>query len=181
MKKPLPGNRNWSSMMTDDRRSLRVSVAGSASAATRELEIAEETGRLLAEEGAVLICGGLGGVMEAACRGASAAGGITVGILPGSDPDSANPYVSIPIATGLGEARNAIVAAASDALIAIGGKLGTLSEIALALRRGIPVVGLETWELDEDRTKPFKLLRASTPAEAVKLVCKRTGWEQQMK
>jgi len=164
--------------MTLDRRPLRISVAGSGSPTPEEAELAEETGRLLAEKGVILICGGLGGVMEAACRGASSAGGITVGILPGSDPDSANQYVSIPIATGLGEARNAIVATASDALIAIGGKLGTLSEIALALRSGIPVVGLETWELDEDRTEPFKLLRACTPAEAVELVCERTGWLQ---
>jgi uncharacterized protein (TIGR00725 family) len=138
--------------------------------------MAEETGRLLAQRGVVLVCGGLGGAMEAACRGASSAGGITVGILPGSDPSSANPHVSIPIPTGLGEARNAIVATASDALIAVGGKLGTLSEIALALRSAIPVVGLDTWDIDEQRAEPFKLHRASSPSEAVELVCKLTGW-----
>ena len=164
-------SKNWSNMMTDRTRPLRVSVAGSSSATARELELAEETGRLLAERGAVLICGGLGGVMEAACRGASSAGGITVGILPGSDADAANSYVSIPIPTGLGEARNALVATASDALIAIGGSLGTLSEIALGLRSGIPVVGLNTWTLNKERMKPFKLHPATMPQEAVELAC----------
>lgn len=153
-------------------RPVRVSVAGSSSATPREISLAEETGRLLAGRGAVLICGGLGGVMEAACRGAASAGGVTIGILPGSRPGSANPHVLIPIPTGLGEARNALVAGASEALIAIGGKLGTLSEIAIALRAGIPVVGLNTWELDPARVKPFHLHRASTPAEAVDIVYK---------
>lgn len=163
--------------MTDSKRPLRVSIAGSGGATAHELEMAEEAGRLLAKNGAVLVCGGLGGVMEAACRGALSAGGITIGILPGSDPDMANQYVSIPIPTGLGEARNALVAMASDALIAIGGKLGTLSEIALALRSGIPVIGLDTWELDEKRSLPFKINRASTPAEAVELAFSLTGWK----
>jgi uncharacterized protein (TIGR00725 family) len=96
----------------------------------------------------MLVCGGLGGAMEAACRGAKAAGGTTVGILPGVDRDDANEFVDVAIPTGLGQARNAIVALAGDALIAVGGGHGTLSEIALALRRGRRVVGLETWDID---------------------------------
>jgi hypothetical protein len=96
----------------------------------------------------VLICGGLGGVMEAACRGVKEAGGLTVGILPGLDPSDANPYVDVVIATGLGEARNALVVNAADAVIAVGGGYGTLSEIGLALRAGKRVVGLGSWEVE---------------------------------
>ncbi len=155
--------------MPNSKKPLRISVAGGSSATDRELALAEETGRLIAERGAILVCGGLGGAMEAACRGAALAGGLTVGILPGSNPESANPYVQIPIPTGLGEVRNALVATASNALIAIGGKLGTLSEIALALRNGIPVVGLDTWQLDPSRTRPFTLHTATTASEAVEL------------
>jgi uncharacterized protein (TIGR00725 family) len=110
--------------------------------------VAEEVGRLLARRGAVVVCGGLGGVMEAACRGASRAGGTTVGVLPGLDRGAANPFVSVAVATGLGEARNALVVRAADALIAVGGAYGTLSEIALALKAGKPVIGLGTWEID---------------------------------
>ncbi len=105
-------------------------------------------GRLLARRGAVVVCGGLGGVMEAACRGASREGGTAVGILPGLDRGAANPFVSVAVATGLGEARNALVVRAADALIAVGGAYGTLSEIALALKAGKPVIGLGTWEID---------------------------------
>jgi uncharacterized protein (TIGR00725 family) len=96
----------------------------------------------------VVVCGGLGGVMEAACRGAKDAGGTTVGILPGSDRAAANPFVDVAIPTGLGEARNALVVRAADALIAVGGGYGTLSEIALALKAGKPVVGVGTWDID---------------------------------
>jgi uncharacterized protein (TIGR00725 family) len=96
----------------------------------------------------VLVCGGLGGVMEAACRGAKEAGGTTVGILPGSDRSDANPHVDVAVSTGLGEARNALVVRAADALIAIGGGYGTLSEVALALRAGKRVVGLGTWDVE---------------------------------
>jgi hypothetical protein len=109
---------------------------------------AELVGRELGSRGVVLICGGLGGVMEAACRGARDAGGLTVGILPGLDRSDANPYVDVVIATGLGEARNALVVNAADALIAVGGAYGTLSEIGLALRAGKRVVGLGTWEVE---------------------------------
>jgi uncharacterized protein (TIGR00725 family) len=96
----------------------------------------------------VLVTGGLGGVMEAACRGARKAGGTTIGILPGTDRSAANPHVSVAIATGLGEARNALVVRSADAVIAIGGAYGTLSEIAFALKAGKRVVGLGTWEID---------------------------------
>jgi uncharacterized protein (TIGR00725 family) len=109
---------------------------------------AAEVGRLVAERGAVLVCGGLGGVMEAACRGAKQAGGMTVGILPGTDRADANPYVDIALPTGLGEARNALVVRAADVLIAVGGGYGTLSEIALALKAGKRVIGLDTWEIE---------------------------------
>ena len=105
-------------------------------------------GRELAARGAVLVCGGLGGVMEAACRGAKDAGGRTVGILPGTDRAAANPFVDTAIPTGLGEARNALVVRAADALIAVGGGYGTLSEIALALKAGKPVVGLDSWDIE---------------------------------
>jgi uncharacterized protein (TIGR00725 family) len=105
-------------------------------------------GRELGSRGALLVTGGLGGVMEAACRGARDAGGTTIGILPGTDRSAANPYVDVAIPSGLGEARNALVVRAADALIAIGGAYGTLSEIAFALKAGKRVVGLGTWDID---------------------------------
>jgi uncharacterized protein (TIGR00725 family) len=105
-------------------------------------------GREVAARGALLVCGGLGGVMEAACRGAKDAGGRTVGILPGTDRAAANPFVDIAIPTGLGEARNALVVGAADGLIAVGGGYGTLSEIALALKAGKRVVGLDSWDIE---------------------------------
>jgi uncharacterized protein (TIGR00725 family) len=112
-------------------------------------------GRGIAEHNAVLICGGLTGVMEHAARGAKAAGGLTIGLLPGEDPDDANAYIDIAIATGLGHARNAILARTADGVVALGGGLGTLSEIALALRNGLPTIGIKTWRFDrQDRTEP---------------------------
>ena len=109
---------------------------------------AAEVGRLLAERGAVLVCGGRGGAMEAACRGAKEADGLTVGILPGSDRSEANPFVDVVLPTGLGEARNALVVGAADVVIAVGGGYGTLSEVALALKAGKRVIGLGTWEIE---------------------------------
>ncbi|MBX5469068.1 MAG: TIGR00725 family protein [Thermoleophilaceae bacterium] len=126
---------------------LQVAVAGPGEGSDAEREAAREVGRRLAEAGALLVCGGLGGVMEAACRGAKEAGGATLGLLPGSDRRAANPYVDVAVPTGLGEARNALVVRAADALVAIGGAFGTLSEIALALKAGKPVVGLSTWDI----------------------------------
>ena len=122
-------------------------VGGDASAELSALEVAVEAGRTLASRGAVLVCGGLGGVMEAACRGAVEAGGLTVGILPGLDRQAANRFVGVAVPTGLGEARNALVVRMADAIVAVGGGYGTLSEIALALKAGKPVVGVATWEL----------------------------------
>ena len=109
---------------------------------------AAEVGRLLAEQGVTLVCGGRGGAMEAACRGAKEADGLTVGILPGPDRSDANPFVDIVLPTGLGEARNALVVGAADVVIAIGGGYGTLSEIALALKAGKRVIGLGTWDIE---------------------------------
>ena len=131
-----------------------VAVVGPGEATPDEERAAEEVGRTLAEAGAVLVCGGLGGVMEAACRGAKAGGGTTVGILPGSDRAAANEFVDVAIATGLGEARNALVVRAADVLIAVGGSWGTLSEIALALKTGKRVIGIATWELPKEGIEP---------------------------
>jgi uncharacterized protein (TIGR00725 family) len=138
-------------------------VVGPGDASAEERERAEAVGRGLAERGAVVVCGGLGGVMEAACRGASEAGGTTVGILPGLRREEANTWVDVAIPTGLGEARNALVVRAADALVAIGGSYGTLSEIALALKAGKRAVGLGTWDIEG-------VERAESPEAAVKTV-----------
>src|SRR5437868_884005 len=119
-----------------------IAVIGGGSCSAEETGLAEDVGRRLADRGAVVICGGLGGVMEAVAKGARSNGGTTVGILPGSDPTAANPYIDVPLATGLGEMRNFLIVRSAHALIAIGGGIGTLSEIALAQRIGKPVVGL---------------------------------------
>jgi uncharacterized protein (TIGR00725 family) len=124
-----------------------VAVAGPGDAGEGELAVAEEVGAGLAAGGAVVVTGGLGGVMEAACRGARSRLGVTVGLLPGDDRSAANGWVSVAIPTGLGELRNGLIVRASDAVVAIGGGPGTLSEIALALRAGRGVVGLGTWEV----------------------------------
>jgi uncharacterized protein (TIGR00725 family) len=125
-----------------------VAVVGPGDASAAELEDAEAVGRGLAEAGATLVCGGLGGVMAAACRGAVGAGGMTVGILPGSDRAAANEWVRVAIPTGIGELRNGLVVRAADVVVAVGGAYGTLSEVALALKTGVPVIGLGTWEID---------------------------------
>lgn len=124
-----------------------VAVLGPGEASAAAVQTAESVGRLLAERGAVVVCGGLGGVMAAACRGAAAAGGLSVGILPGSDRAAANPWATVAIPTGLGELRNGLVVRAADAVIAVGGGHGTLSEIALALKTGIRVIGLGSWDI----------------------------------
>ena len=144
-----------------------ISVIGAGQASEDEAAAAEEIGRLLAEAGAVLICGGLGGVMDAAARGCEAAGGTSVGIIPGDDRTVGSSHLTVRIATGLGEARNAIVARAADAVIAVGGEFCTLSEIALALKMGKPVVGLGTWTLDLEGLPGDPLQRAADPPEAV--------------
>jgi len=145
-----------------------IGVIGGAAPTPEEAAIAEAVGCALAERGAVLICGGLGGVMGAACRGAKSAGGLTIGILPGSDVREANPYVDVPIVTGLRCARNVIIARTAQAVIAIAGSYGTLSEIGFALSFGVPVVGLGTWEVQREGHPPAPIVRAGTPEEAVR-------------
>jgi hypothetical protein len=138
--------------------------------AHRILESAEEVGQLLARGGATVITGGLGGVMRAASRGALGAGGHTIGILPGADASEANEYVRTPIATGLGVARNLVVVTSADAVVAVGGRHGTLSEIGLALRMGRHVVALSSWRLESDqRMGGPRIHRARDPHEAVAL------------
>jgi uncharacterized protein (TIGR00725 family) len=141
-------------------------VVGPGDAGAEIEAVAEAVGRELARRGATVVCGGLGGAMEAACRGAKEAGGTTVGILPGRDRRAANPYVDVAIATGIGEGRNALVVRAADALVAVGGGFGTLSEIALALRAGKPVVGIDTWEFAARGEPVDAIERVSTPEEA---------------
>ncbi len=138
-----------------------VAVVGSGEAGPDERQAAEEVGLELARAGAILVCGGLGGVMAAACRGASTARGTTVGILPGTDRGSANEWVTIAITTGLGELRNGLVVRAADAVIAIGGGPGTLAEIAFALKTDVPVVGIGSWEIEG-------VERTDDPAAAVR-------------
>ena len=124
-----------------------VAVVGTGEPDDQLERLAEAVGAGLAVAGVTVVCGGLGGVMAAACRGAKGQGGRTVGILPGADPAAANAWVDLAIPTGLGEARNALVARAAEVVIAIGGGYGTLSEIALALKAGTPVIGLRTWDI----------------------------------
>ena len=133
------------------------------------MEIAQDVGRALGRRGAVLVCGGSTGVMAAACRGAKEQGGTTVGILPSVDRSTANEYVDVAIATGMGEARNVLVARAVDVVIAVGGEFGTLSEIGFALKIGTPVIGIETWELSQAGRKIEPIVRADSAEEAVEL------------
>ena len=153
---------------------MYVAVIGPGRADEETAARAEEVGRLLAEAGAVVVCGGLGGVMAAACRGAKSAGGTTVGLLPGLDRGDANPYVDVAIPTGLGEARNVLVVRAADVVVAVGGEFGTLSELAFALKVGTPVVGLRTWELGRDGERVPAFLEASMPEEAARLALDAT-------
>lgn len=142
---------------------MQIGVIGTARANEDERARAVKVGELIVRAGAVLICGGLGGVIEAASLGARKVGSTIVGIIPGYEKRDANPYVDIVVATGMGHARNTIVAAISDALIAIGGETGTLLEIALALKLGKKVIGLETWDIPG-------VIKARTPEEAVKIL-----------
>ncbi len=148
---------------------LLISVIGAGKCDEKTYALAEQVGRELALRGATVVCGGLGGVMEAVCKGAKGAGGRTIGILPGTDYREANAYIDIPIVTGLGEARNVIVARTGRAVIAIGGEYGTLSEIAFALKFGIPVVGLDTWQLARGEKILPGIVQASDAKQAVEL------------
>jgi len=144
-----------------------IAVIGNSSCSPKEAKLAESVGELLAQQGVTVICGGLGGVMEAVCRGAKSKGGLTVGILPGQDSSTANPWVDIPVVTGIGEARNVAVVKSAQAVIAIGGSYGTLSEIAYALKSNIPVIGLNTWSLSRNGQEDDSIIRVRSAAEAV--------------
>jgi uncharacterized protein (TIGR00725 family) len=144
-----------------------VSVIGAGDADGDARSAAEAIGRGLAARGAVVVCGGRGGVMEAACRGAQAAGGTTVGLLPDDDRRRANAYLTVSLPTGMGELRNGLVARAGDAVIAVGGEFGTLSEIGFALKLGRPVVGLRTWRLVRGDVPVDAVEEARDPADAV--------------
>jgi uncharacterized protein (TIGR00725 family) len=146
-----------------------IAVVGAGDPHPETDAAAFEVGRLLGERRAVLVGGGMTGVMEASCRGAKAAGGTTVGILPTSHRRHANDYVDVAVATGMGEMRNALIVRAVDAVIAVGGEFGTLSEIALALKIGVPVVGLHTWRLGKENGPVEAIEIAGSPAEAVEL------------
>jgi uncharacterized protein (TIGR00725 family) len=153
-----------------------IAVCGPGIADPDTLAVAEEVGRRIAEAGAALICGGHAGIMEAACKGAAEAGGLTIGVLPGPDRAAANPYVRIPIVTNMGQARNVIIVGTANAIIAISGEYGTLSEIALALKVSTPVVGLDTWQFSKPRgNAPDPVHRAATPEEAVAMAIKLTS------
>jgi uncharacterized protein (TIGR00725 family) len=148
--------------MKDIRQRIRIAVIGGSRPGRQAVETALEVGRLIARAGAVVVCGGLGGVMEAACRGAREEGGLAIGILPGGSPADANPWVDVAVATGLGYTRNALVVMNADAVIAVDGEYGTLSEIAYGKIHGKTVVGLGTWEVKG--VEP-----AQTPEEAVRM------------
>lgn len=139
---------------------MQIGVIGASRCSTEIAELAEEVGREVGKRGAVLICGGLGGVMEFASKGAKEAGGLTVGILPGKSKDEANSYIDIPIVTGMGHARNVVIAHSSDSIIAISGEHGTLSEIAIGLKLNKTVIGLKSWEIEG-------VIQVKTAAEAV--------------
>jgi len=143
-----------------------VAVVGPSAADEADLADAATVGRGLAQRGHVVLCGGHGGVMEAVARGAAQAGGIVVGLLPGTDRSAANPHVTVAIPTGLGEMRNALLVRSSDVVVSIGGSWGTLSEVALAVRTGVPVVALRGWSLPGDPG----LHPVSTVDEALRLV-----------
>lgn len=145
-----------------------VSVIGAGMASPEQYQRARDVGRLLAKRGFGVACGGLGGVMEAACRGAAESGGVAVAILPGTDRAAANRHATIVIPTGLGQARNALVVAAGEGAIAIGGGPGTLSEIGLALKAGKPVVGLDSWDIPG-------LAEAESARDAVDCLLDRLG------
>lgn len=139
---------------------MQIGVIGASRCSPEIAELAEEVGREIGKKGAVLICGGLGGVMEFASKGVKEAGGLTIGILPGRSREEANTYIDVPIVTGMGHARNVIIAHSSDSMIAISGEHGTLSEIAIGLKLQKTIIGLNTWDI-------VGVIKVKTPAEAV--------------
>jgi hypothetical protein len=153
----------------EEMRVLQIGVIGPGTVESEETaKLAYDVGAEIAKEGAILVCGGLGGVMEEAAKGAKGKGGLTIGILPGFSQNDANKYIDIRIVTGLSEARNVIVVRSCNAIIAIEGSYGTLSEIAFALRFGIPIIGLNTWFLEREGHPNPPIIRVQTPKEAVK-------------
>ena len=143
-------------------RKRRIGVLGNSVCSRDVVDLAAAVGREIAQRDAILVCGGMTGVMEGAARGAKEAGGMTIGILPGNNADDANQYIDIPIVTGMGKARNSIVVLTSDVVIAIHGQYGTLTEVAYALHFGIPVVSLNSWQVSDD------IIIACDPVDAVK-------------
>lgn len=146
-----------------------IGVIGASVCDEETQETAYQLGKEIALAGHILVCGGLTGVMEAAAKGAYEAGGQTLGILPGSSKNDANPYIKIPVATGLGEARNAIIARTCDCLIAVGGEYGTLSEVALGIKMGKKVIGINTWRLFKDDNELLAVIKADNPLEALRV------------
>jgi len=148
---------------------MYIAVIGSGENDPKNEKIAYELGKLIAQKGAILICGGLGGVMDAACKGASEAGGTCVGILPGGNRAGSSRYLTVALPTGVGEARNTIITRSADVVIAVGGEFGTLSEIAFALKAQKPVIGINTWHLFKDKQESKAIARAKDACEAIDL------------
>jgi uncharacterized protein (TIGR00725 family) len=146
---------------------IQIGVLGASSCGPEIEQAAYEVGKEIARQGAILLCGGLGGVMEAAARGAKDAGGLTVGILPGASASEANPYIDLRIVTDMGHARNVVLVRSADAVIAVSGGYGTLSEIAIARKIGVPCIGLHTWDLDAG------VVQADEPDQAVRQAMER--------
>ena len=144
-----------------------IGVIGAGEPTPEIYSLAETVGKELGKRGVTLVCGGLGGVMEAACRGAKKAGGTTIGVLPGNDKSSANPWVDVTIPTGMGHSRNVIIVKTAEVIIAVGGAYGTLSEIGHSLAEQVPVVGLKTWEIFREGQKDKSITIAESPADAV--------------
>jgi uncharacterized protein (TIGR00725 family) len=162
-------------MSASGRDAVYVAVIGPSAASADELVSAERIGALLAERGAIVVCGGHGGVMEAVCKGAALGGGQTIGLLPGTERAAGNPYLGIVLPTGLGELRNGLIVRAADTVIAVGGSWGTLSEIALAVRTGKPVIALGGWRVERIAPGPERApdlpgpIPADSPEHAVAL------------
>lgn len=149
-----------------EKKKMIIGVIGGHSCSAKTAKLARELGKEIAKLGAILVCGGLSGVMEAAAQGAKENGGITVGLLPGADKGNANKFIDIPLATGLGYTRNTLVATASDIIIALPGEYGTLSEIGFALNAKKPVVGIGSWDIRG-------MLKASSAKQAISIIKRR--------
>ncbi|MFH0931816.1 MAG: TIGR00725 family protein [Candidatus Zixiibacteriota bacterium] len=149
--------------LKEEGKKVFIGVIGAGTCSKKIYTTASEVGKYIAKAGAILVCGGLGGVMEGAAQGAKENGGTTIGIIPGENREEANPYIDFPIVTGFGEGRNLMVTRSSDVIIALPGKYGTLSELAFCLKLGKPVISLSTWDVSD------RIIKAKDPKEAVKL------------